>query len=77
MIFPPTLPQGDVTLGDWTVSDGRSLVRFQDGLVIPHKGQFTSNRGALLLEGYAHPGGWAGAAAEAAEPQHMVRVDLF
>jgi hypothetical protein len=36
----------------WNVSDGRSLQRFEDGMVVPAKGTATAARGRLLLRAH-------------------------
>lgn len=73
-IFLVVASQGDVTQGDWTVSDGRSLMRFQDGLVVPNKGMFTANRGTILLEAFDQPGGFGGAGEDARMGPPMVSL---
>jgi len=54
----------------WNVSDGRSLQRFEDGMVVPAKGTATAARGRLLLRALER-GGAAVAAAERMEAQRM------
>lgn len=46
-----TAVKGDLG-GDWTVSDGKSLVRLTDGLVLPSKGPMHVGRGPLMLQAF-------------------------
>lgn len=43
---------GEVEEGNWNVSDGRSLQRFEDGMVVPAKLPVMAARGRLLLRSY-------------------------
>jgi hypothetical protein len=43
---------GEVEDGNWNVSDGRSLQRFEDGMVVPAKLPVMAARGRLLLRSY-------------------------
>jgi hypothetical protein len=38
--------------GDWTLSDGKSLVRLTDGVVLPAKGPMHAGRGPLMLQAF-------------------------
>ncbi|KAK2079631.1 hypothetical protein QBZ16_002026 [Prototheca wickerhamii] len=44
-----TAPSGRFDVGDWSVSDGRALLRYSDGMVIPPKGPAAAQRGPTLL----------------------------
>lgn len=50
-----TCPSGDVSGGEWSISDGRSLTRFADGVVLPAKGQQHVGRGRQLLQAFNNP----------------------
>ncbi|KAL4422173.1 hypothetical protein ABPG77_006862 [Micractinium sp. CCAP 211/92] len=50
-----TCPSGDVSGGEWSISDGRSLTRFADGVVLPAKGQQHAGRGRQLLQAFNNP----------------------
>lgn len=52
---------GDVESGVWSVADGKSLVRFHDGVVLPAKGAAQATRGQQVLQAFANPA-WAAAA---------------
>lgn len=58
-----TAPSGDVTGGQWSVSDGKSLVRFSDGVILGGKGAV--GRGRAVLEAFANPNRGLAAAAQA------------
>lgn len=49
----------------WSVSDGRGLMRFQDGMKIPAKGHLTAGRAMVLMQAFS--GGSSKAAAAAAQ----------
>lgn len=51
---------------DWSISDGRSLTRFEDGVVLAAKGAQHAGRGRQLLTAFNSPHGAAQAAAMAA-----------
>lgn len=59
-----TAPGGDVTTGQWSISDGKSLVRYADGVVLPGKGE--TQRGQQVLEAFQNPNRAVVAAATAA-----------
>eukprot|EP00887_Chlorella_sp_A99_P005879 scaffold1.g5879.t1 len=61
-----TAPAGDAAAGDWSISDGRSLARFYDGVVLPAKGPQHTARGQQLLQAFASPNRGLAAAATAA-----------
>lgn len=46
---------GDVLGGEWSISDGRSLTRFADGVVLLAKGQQHAGRGRQLLQAFNNP----------------------
>ena len=48
-----TVPGGDVTTGEWSISDGKSLVRYFDGVVLPGKGAV--QRGQQVFEAFKNP----------------------
>ncbi|PRW59806.1 microtubule-associated Asp [Chlorella sorokiniana] len=50
-----TCPGGDVRNDDWSVSDGRTLTRFEDGVVLPAKGPMAAGRGRQLLQAFNNP----------------------
>lgn len=50
-----TCPGGDVRNDDWSVSDGRTLTRFEDGVVLPAKGPAAAGRGRQLLQAFNNP----------------------
>ncbi|KAK9906370.1 hypothetical protein WJX75_000703 [Coccomyxa subellipsoidea] len=50
----------------WSLSDGRSLTRFTDGVVLPGKGGMSASRGKLLQAHYKTPGAASAAAAATA-----------
>ncbi|KAL4458479.1 hypothetical protein ABPG75_013344 [Micractinium tetrahymenae] len=50
-----TCPSGDVSSGEWSISDGRSLTRFADGVVLPAKGPQHAGRGRQLLQAFNNP----------------------
>ena len=52
--------------GDWSISDGRSLTRFTDGVVLAAKGPHQAQRGRQLLQAFNSPNHAAQAAAMAA-----------
>jgi hypothetical protein len=43
---------GDVSAGNWSVTDGRSLARFADGMLIPAKGAMHLSRGEQVLQAF-------------------------
>jgi hypothetical protein len=43
---------GDVSAGNWSVTDGRSLARFSDGMVVPAKGGMHQSRGEQVLQAF-------------------------
>lgn len=47
---------GDIKSGDWSISDGKSLIRFHDGVVVPGKGPQNASRGHALLIALNDPG---------------------
>jgi hypothetical protein len=49
----------------WNVSDGRSLQRFEDGMVVPYKGTATAARGRVMLRAHGIQPAVAAAAQEA------------
>lgn len=51
---------------NWTITDGKSLTRFQDGVVLPAKGAATAARGMQLLQAFNNPNRAQLAAATAA-----------
>lgn len=59
-----TAPAGDPSNGEWRISDGKSLTRYTDGVVIPAKG--ASWRGQQVLDAFKNPSRGAVAAATAA-----------
>ncbi|KAL4859335.1 hypothetical protein ACK3TF_001072 [Chlorella vulgaris] len=61
-----TCPSGDVRAGEWSISDGRSLTRFHDGVVLPAKGPQQAGRGRQLLVAFNNPHHAQQAAATAA-----------
>lgn len=46
---------GPTTAGNWSISDGRTLTRFYDGVVVPSKGMASSSRGRVLLSAFSDP----------------------
>lgn len=66
-----TAPSGRYDVGDWSISDGRSLQRFADGMKMPAKGVATTGRAQQLLHGMhqlLHRPGQRGAQAGAPPP---------
>ncbi len=51
----PSCRSGDVRNDDWSVSDGRTLTRFEDGVVLPAKGPAAAGRGRQLLQAFNNP----------------------
>lgn len=51
-----TAPSGRWDIGDWSVSDGRALLRFQDGMKLPPKGPAAASRAQLMLDGFKKVG---------------------
>jgi hypothetical protein len=49
-----TAPSGNPSNGEWSISDGKSLTRYSDGVVIPAKGQ--SFRGQQVLDAFRNKG---------------------
>ena len=68
-----TAPIGDPKNGEWSISDGKSLTRYVDGVVIPAKG--ASWRGQQVLEEFNNPN--RGAAAGAASPAMAGNVGMM
>ena len=62
----PLLRSGDVASGDWSISDGRTLTRIADGVVLPAKGTQHAGRGRQLLQAFNNPHHAQQAAAAAA-----------
>jgi hypothetical protein len=56
-------PGPDPATAAWSVSDGRGLLRFQDGMTVPAKGHLTAGRAMVLLQAFASGGSKAAAAA--------------
>lgn len=61
-----TCPSGDVRSGEWSISDGRSLTRFAEGVVLPAKGPQQAGRARQLLLAFNSPNRVQQAAAAAA-----------
>ncbi|GAB4823212.1 hypothetical protein N2152v2_010258 [Parachlorella kessleri] len=61
-----TAPGGAVEGGDWSITDGRALMRYFDGVVIASKGPQHMTRGRQLLQAFQNPNRSAAAAATAA-----------
>lgn len=59
-------PAGDPAAGDWSISDGRALTRFHDGVVLPAKAPQHAARGPALLAAFQSPNRALAAAATAA-----------
>ncbi|KAF6256550.1 hypothetical protein COO60DRAFT_1528627 [Scenedesmus sp. NREL 46B-D3] len=53
----------DPATAAWSVSDGRGLLRFQDGMAVPAKGHLTAGRAMVLLQAFSAGGSKAAAAA--------------
>jgi hypothetical protein len=68
MITPPHTPpsSGDVRTGEWSISDGRTLTRFSDGVVLAAKGPQHASRARQLLDAWKDPHHAQRAAATAA-----------
>jgi hypothetical protein len=56
-------PGPDPATAAWSVSDGRGLLRFQDGMTVPAKGHLTAGRAMVLLQAFSSGGSKAAAAA--------------
>lgn len=52
---PSPCCSGNVHTDDWSVSDGRTLTRFEDGVVLPAKGPMAAGRGRQLLQAFNNP----------------------
>ena len=62
----PAPRSGDVRSGEWSISDGRSLTRFAEGVVLPAKGPQQAGRARQLLLAFNSPNRVQQAAAAAA-----------
>mmetsp|Transcript_32877 Transcript_32877/g.72606 ORF Transcript_32877/g.72606 Transcript_32877/m.72606 type:complete len:409 (+) Transcript_32877:42-1268(+) len=49
------IASGDPEDGNWRVSDGSKLIRFQDDMKIPSKGVYTSHRANAILQAFHNP----------------------
>ncbi|KAK9818699.1 hypothetical protein WJX74_008875 [Apatococcus lobatus] len=61
----------------WSVSEGKALIRFSDNVVLPSKGQATAHRGQTLLAAFRDPDGKAAAAATAASTAAAAAAGLL
>ncbi|CAL8462680.1 g2213 [Coccomyxa elongata] len=65
-LAPLGIRLSDLGNGNWSLSDGRSLTRFHDGVVLPSKGIASAGRGKVLQAHYKTPGVTSAAAAATA-----------
>lgn len=71
------IANGDVKQGNWSVSDGRTLARFSDGMVLAAKGVLTQNRGEVILQAFKHPHASAALSATAASTAAAAAAGLL
>lgn len=71
------VPVGDPAEGNWNVSDGRSLVRFYEGMIVPSKGPVTASRARRLMGALSESGRAAAAAAAAASTSAAVAAGIM
>lgn len=67
----------DAGNGQWSISDGHSLTRFQDGVVLPSKGAASAQRAKALLAHYKPGAASASAAATAASNAAAAAMGLL
>lgn len=64
---------GPADAGAWSLSDGRRLQRFADGMSVPPRGPTTAGRAMVLLQAYA-PGAAKGAVAAAQQASMQAAI---
>ena len=67
-----TAPGGDISTGVWSISGGKSLIRYVDGVVLSGKGD--TGRGQLVADAFRNP---AAAAATAASNAAAMNAGLM
>jgi hypothetical protein len=48
-----TVPNDDIKSGEWSITEGKSLTRYHDGVVLAAKGPQMASRGQQLIDGFS------------------------